>query len=205
MTCSSAALKELAEGSGSLRRSISCRMSKRSLAARQSPLSDWLTSCLLMAWRLLIFLRPPFSAFESVFLQRGVRCELAEPAAVYGFKAATRHKRQPPKPRSHRRPASSRASSAGAPAKGKRHVGAMALSDFTFRSVAVEETTLLFRLNRYARGRVPARETRAKKITWNRPSVRAVLGRAATPPHRGPPLPRTRAPRSARKLARRQA
>ena len=46
---------------------------------------------------------------------------------------------------------------------------------------------------------------RAKKITWNRPSVRAGLGRAATPPHRGPPLPRTRAPRSARKLARRQA
>jgi hypothetical protein len=33
----------------------------------------------------------------------------------------------------------------------------MALSDFTFRSVAVEETTLLYRLNRYARGRVPAR------------------------------------------------
>jgi hypothetical protein len=46
---------------------------------------------------------------------------------------------------------------------------------------------------------------RAKKITGNRPSVRAGLGRAATPPHRGPPLPRTRAPRSARKLARRQA
>ena len=36
-------------------------------------------------------------------------------------------------------------------------MGAMALSDFTFRSVAVEETTLLYRLNRYARGRVPAR------------------------------------------------
>src|SRR6202022_4241244 len=31
---------------------------------------------------------------------------------------------------------------------------------------------------------------RAKKITWNRPSVRAGLGRAETPPHRGPPLPR---------------
>jgi hypothetical protein len=31
--------------------------------------------------------------FESISLQRGVRCELAEPAAVYGFKAATRHKR----------------------------------------------------------------------------------------------------------------
>jgi hypothetical protein len=46
---------------------------------------------------------------------------------------------------------------------------------------------------------------RAKKITWNRPSVRAGLGRAATPPHRGPPLPRTRAPRSVRKVARRQA
>ena len=46
---------------------------------------------------------------------------------------------------------------------------------------------------------------RAKKISWNRPSVRAGLGRAATPPHRGPPLPKTRAPRSARKLARRQA
>ena len=46
--------------------------------------------------------------FESTSLPRGVRCELAEPAAVYGFKAATRHKRQPPKPRSHRRPAFSR-------------------------------------------------------------------------------------------------
>jgi hypothetical protein len=32
----------------------------------------------------------------------------------------------------------------------------MALSDFTFRSVAVEETTLLYRLNRYARGGGPA-------------------------------------------------
>jgi hypothetical protein len=43
----------------------------------------------------------------------------------------------------------------------------MALSDFTFRSVAVEETTLLYRLNRYARGRVPARgrrETAASRL-----------------------------------------
>jgi hypothetical protein len=60
--------------------------------------------------------------------------------------------------------ASSRASSAGAPAKGKRHVGAMALSDFTFRSVAVEETTLLYRLNRYARGRVPARAGGVRRL-----------------------------------------
>jgi len=46
---------------------------------------------------------------------------------------------------------------------------------------------------------------RAKQITWNGPSVRAGLGRAVSPPHRRPPSPRTRAPRSARKLARRQA
>ena len=60
--------------------------------------------------------------------------------------------------------ASSRASSAGAPAKGKRHVGAMALSDFTFRSVAVEETTLFYWLNRYARGRVPARAGGVRRL-----------------------------------------
>src|ERR1700757_3770368 len=46
---------------------------------------------------------------------------------------------------------------------------------------------------------------RAKKITWNRLSARACFGRAAAPPHKEPPLPRTRAPRSARKSARRQA
>jgi hypothetical protein len=52
----------------------------------------------------------------------------------------------------------------------------MALSDFTFRSVAVEETTLrsysvaveettlLYRLNRYARGRVPARAGGVRRL-----------------------------------------
>ncbi len=48
--------------------------------------------------------------------------------------------------------------------KRKAHVGAMALSDFTFRSVAVEETTLLYRLNRYARGRVPARAGGVRRL-----------------------------------------
>jgi hypothetical protein len=40
----------------------------------------------------------------------------------------------------------------------------MALSDFTFRSVAVEETTLLYRLNRYARGRFPARAGGVRRL-----------------------------------------
>src|SRR5438094_560916 len=34
-------------------------------------------------------------------------------------------------------------------------------------------------------------------ITWDRRSDRAGFGRAATPRHKGPPLPRTRAPQSA--------
>ena len=64
---------------------------------------------------------------------------------------------------------------------------------------------LVARASPIAYRRSSVKRGRAKKITWNRPSVRARLGRPATLPHRGPPLPRTRAPRSARKLAHRQA
>ena len=45
----------------------------------------------------------------------------------------------------------------------------------------------------------------AKTITRDRRSARAGFGRAATPRHKEPSLPRTRAPQSARKSARRQA
>src|SRR5580704_18215931 len=60
----SAAPNALSGLSGSVGLPVSCGSSSRSLAARQSPLAALLT----MAWRLLIFLRPPFSATITVSL-----------------------------------------------------------------------------------------------------------------------------------------
>src|SRR5436190_11076391 len=62
MTFSSAGLKEVSGDAGSVRRSMSWMMSIRILVARRSALAERLTSCLMMAWRLVIFRRRPFSA-----------------------------------------------------------------------------------------------------------------------------------------------
>src|SRR5215470_8890795 len=68
----SAAPNALSGLSGSVGLRVSCGSSSRSLVQRQSPLAALLTICLTMAWRLLIFLRPPFSAIMTVSLSASV-------------------------------------------------------------------------------------------------------------------------------------
>ena len=63
MTFSSASLKaEVSGEAGSVCPSISRTKSKTILIARQSAVAERLTSCLMIAWRIVIFRRPPFSA-----------------------------------------------------------------------------------------------------------------------------------------------
>ena len=45
-------------------------MSSSILMARQSALADWLTSCVMMAWRLLIFLTPAILGDDDRLVQR---------------------------------------------------------------------------------------------------------------------------------------
>src|SRR5215470_7195445 len=131
----SAAPNALSGLSGSVGLPVSCGSSSRSLVQRQSPLAALLTICLTMAWRLLIFLRPPFSSVDEqarqvlgtawpafriagpALLEAGVTRRFAVAHGVITL-LVSQHWRPPPRARGHQSCGRSPRCGRSAPASG---------------------------------------------------------------------------------------